>query len=149
MKNLFSLLSAAFLIAAFAGCSQADFLNPTDALARRLSFTDSGCTENDGLAKTTGGAPLCIAYNSGALSVTTNILTQCAAKFSDSTDVKENEINIFLTDTNPNGAKCVCPFVETSVFRLSGKGEYKIAVRVKPYASKDFILYADTTIVIK
>jgi len=149
MRNIIFQISLIIFSVLYAGCSHTDFLDPTNGLANYLSFTDSGCTERGGVGKTTGGSPLCISYNSGVLTVISNLQLECAAKISDSAHIGNGEIKIFYADTKKAGADCICPFVETSRFRIYGTGEYKISVNVKPVGKDEYFLYADTSIVIK
>lgn len=144
----YSLLVAAFAAVLFSGCNDTIF-DDTNSMINYLSFQNSGCARETGLAKTNDEAQLTLSYGAGNLKVGVNFTTQCAAKFKDSVSVAGKKIDIYLADIATAGAKCICPYHEEFIFKIAATGEFKINFNYKPYAKTEYYLLADTTFIIK
>ena len=144
----FGLFISVFSALLFFGCNDTVF-EDTNSIIHYLSFQNSGCAKETGLAKITDLADMTISYSGGNLKVGASFSTQCSAVFKDSVSIKGKNIDIFLADIASAHAMCSCPYTENFNFKINGTGEFRISFKYRAYANKDYEILGDTTFIVK
>lgn len=81
-----------------------------------------------------------------SLIITTILNTYCNAKMTDSVEVTENKIQIYIKDTAENKAKCTCIFQEEFSFKAEPSKTIELAIYFKSNGSDEYIIIGQSTI---
>ena len=70
---------------------------------------------------------------------------RCQLSIKDSVYTNDNDINIFLCETN-EGARCICQYKEVFNFIVADRKEIRIILNYKAYSNKEYSVRADSVI---
>lgn len=124
--------------------------SPDSSQIELVSYKSNGCitaSKTNGQNAINDEAIVEAGYSDGFLMIYLNFTTLCSAELKDSVQTTENRIEIYLKDTNTEASKCFCPHREEFKFATEAKKQVEIIFNYKAYASTEYSLLADTTII--
>lgn len=150
MKTKLVFLSIILLsiLSLFLSCNEKSSVEDYSMQIKYLSHKSSGCISDlpfNTLAKVNSGAAVNWEYWRSNLKIKVLFNTLCDSQIKDSVVFIDNNIYIFLSDTNKSDALCSCPFREEFNFKLIANGDINVLCFFKQSFKPDYHLFIDTT----
>jgi hypothetical protein len=130
------------------GCSEKELLTSIPASIEYLSHQSQGChlSKDIGeLEKISDEAIFNWQYSNSTLILEVLFSGRCQLSIKDSVYTNDNDINIFLCETN-EGARCICQYKEVFNFIVLDRKEIRIILNYKAYSNKEYSIRADSVI---
>ena len=142
---IFQVLIIAAIIS-FSSCNEENLISSNDISIRFLSFQSNGCGSANSMLKVNDEPILNWEYLNGNLTIDLLFRTLCSARIKDSTLIANDEIIIYISDTNPVSERCTCPHNEQFRFRVHDIQDLKIIFYFKQYFQPDYHLLIECII---
>jgi hypothetical protein len=131
------------------GCNENESLILNSKSIEYLSHQSKGCglsKDMGELEKINDEALFNWQYINSNLMLEVLFTGRCNLSIKDSVYTNDNDINIFLCETNESGARCVCQYKEVFNFTVTDKKVLRIILNYKTYSNKEYSVRADSVI---